>query len=304
MKMLKRWLALVVAAVLSVAMFTACFDDDTDADGFTVALITMDSIDQHWVTLHEGAQRAAEEAGVNLNFMAPARKDDALQIEQVNNAIAAGVDAIVIAANSPDAITGALNAAAQAGILILYVDSPADFPAEATFSTDNRQAGVTAGETMLEALTADGVTEGAIGIISVNPATMSTVLRDEGFRAAFEGTDFEILETQFADGDAARSQRYAENFIVQGVVAIFGANEGSTVGVGNAIRAADGAVIGGGFDTSDAIMILIEDGFLLFTMAQDPGNMGYMGIRSAVAALRGVDQGGLVVDTGANVIGN
>ncbi|MCL2827412.1 MAG: substrate-binding domain-containing protein [Oscillospiraceae bacterium] len=262
----------------------------------------MDSIDQHWVTLHQGAQRAAEEFGVAIQFMAPTRKDDALQIEQVNNAIAAGVDAIVVAANGPDAISGVLNEAIAAGIKIVYVDSPANVPAEATFSTDNRQAGATAGEEMLAALAADGITSGAIGIVSVNAATDSTVNRDEGFRSAFEGTEFELLETQFSDGDAARSQTFAENFIVQGVVGIFGCNEGSTVGIGNAIRAAGGGVIGAGFDTSDAIMMLIEDGYLIFTMAQNPDVMGFMGVEAAVRALRGESLGGEVVDTGVSVL--
>lgn len=42
-----------------------------------IALITMDSIDQHWVTLNEGAQKAAEELGVSVTFMSPNTKDDA-----------------------------------------------------------------------------------------------------------------------------------------------------------------------------------------------------------------------------------
>ncbi|MCL2199694.1 MAG: substrate-binding domain-containing protein [Defluviitaleaceae bacterium] len=300
---MKKILMLVVAMV-AVLAFTGCGNNDQGAANgeFTIALITMDSMDQHWVTLHGGAQRAANAEGVQLNFMAPARKDDALQIEQVNNAVAAGVDAIVVAANGPDAITGALQAAADAGIVIVYVDSPANLAAEATFSTDNRQAGTTAGETMLAYLAEAGVTSGSIGIVSVNAATASTVARDEGFRAAFGGTGFTLLETQFADGDAARSQTYAQNFIVQGVVAMFGANEGSTVGIGNAIMADGGNVLGGGFDTSDAIMSLLSDGHLQFTMAQDPDNMGYMGVRAAVSALRGSSRGGAVVDTGANVI--
>ena len=45
-----------------------------------IALITMDSIDQHWVTLNEGAQKAAGELGVTVTFMSPNTKDDAQQI--------------------------------------------------------------------------------------------------------------------------------------------------------------------------------------------------------------------------------
>ena len=164
----------------------------------------MDSIDQHWITLNEGAQKAAAELGVTVTFMAPNTKDDAQQIEQVNNAVSAGCQAIIVAANGPDAISSALNEAIAAGVKVVYVDSPANVEAEATFSTDN--------------------------------------------------------------------------------------------------KAADGSVIVVGFDKSDAILGLIEDGFVLATMAQNPDVMGYEGVRAAVAALNGEDLGGAVTDTGVSVL--
>ena len=277
--------------------------DNQAATDAKIALITMDSIDQHWVTLNEGAQKAAEELGVTVDFMAPNTKDDALQIEQVNNAVAGGYDAILVAANGPDAISGALKEAAAAGVKIVYVDSPANVDAVATFSTDNAAAGKKAGEEMLKALNDAGVTSGDIGVINVNAATDSCVKREEGFRSAFEGTDFNILETQYCEGDAAKSQSSAENFITQGVVGIFGANEGSTTGIGNAIKASGKTdIVGVGFDKSDAIMNLINDGYLLCTMAQNPDVMGYEGVKAAVAAINGEDLKGAVTDTGVSVL--
>ena len=138
--------------------------------------------------------------------MAPNTKDDAQQIECVNNAVSAGAQAIMVAANGPDAISSALKEASDAGVKIVYVDSPANVEAEATFSTDNRAAGKTAGGEMLEALKAAGVTSGSIGVINVNAATDSCVMREEGFRSAFEGTDYTSMETQYGEGDAAKSQ--------------------------------------------------------------------------------------------------
>ncbi|MCI8960894.1 MAG: substrate-binding domain-containing protein [Lachnospiraceae bacterium] len=268
-----------------------------------IALITMDSIDQHWVTLNEGAQKAAGELGVTVTFMSPNTKDDAQQIECVNNAVAGGYKAIIVAANGPDAISSALKEAASSGVKIVYVDSPANVDAEATFSTDNEAAGKTAGEEMIKALEAAGVTSGKIGIVNVNAATDSTVKRENGFRSAFEGKGYELMETQYGEGDAAKSQTIAENYITQGVVGIFGCNEGSTTGTGNAIKASgNSAIIGVGFDKSDAIMNLINDGFLLCTMAQNPDVMGEEGVKAAVAALEGQSLGGKVQDTGVSVL--
>ena len=296
--MKRKILAAVCAMAMAASLTTTVFAADAK-----IALITMDSIDQHWITLNEGAQAKAEELGVEVSFMAPNTKDDAQQIECVNNAVAGGYDAIMVAANGPDAISSALQEASDAGVKIVYVDSPANVEAEATFSTDNKAAGKTAGEEMIKALEAAEITSGKIGIINVNAATNSTVMREEGFRSAFEGTDFELMETQYGEGDAAKSQSIAENYITQGVVGIFGCNEGSTTGAGNAIKAAgtDG-IIGVGFDKSDAILNLIKDGYLLCTMSQNPDIMGAKGVEACVAAVDGEDLGGEVVDTGVSVI--
>ena len=267
-----------------------------------IALITMDSVDQHWVSLNEGAQAKAKELGVEVTFMAPNSKDDAQQIECVNNAVAGKYDAIMVAANGPDSITSALKEAQEAGIKIVYVDSPANLDAEATFSTDNKAAGKTAGEELLKALEAANVTSGNIGIVNINASTDSTVNREAGFREAFEGKGYTLLETQYGEGDAAKSQTIAENYITQGVVGIFGANEGATTGVGNAIKANGSGIIGVGFDKSDAILNLIEDGHLLCTMAQNPDVMGTMGVEACVRALEGEDLGGAVTDTGVSVL--
>ncbi len=304
--MKKKIIASMMTLALGLTVFAGCADTDEPSAGgdkYKVYLITMDQMDQHWVTVDGGAKKAADELGnVEYTWLAPDVKDDAKQIESINNAVAGGADAIMLAANGPDAVTAALKEAEDAGVKIVYVDSPADYPAIATLATDNEAAGKTAGDEMLKALEANGVTSGKIGIVNVNAATASTVAREKGFRAAFEGKGFEILETQYGDGDAAKSKDIAANYITEGVVGIFGANEGSTVGAGNAIKETGGEVVGVGFDKSDTILELIKSGELLCTMAQNPDVMGYEGLKVAVKALEGEEITETAVDTGVSVI--
>lgn len=275
-------------------------------DSYKIYLITMDQMDQHWVNVDKGAQEAVAEIGadkIEYKWLAPDQKDDAKQIEQINNAVADGADAILLAANGPTAVNSALEAAAADGVKIVYVDSPADFAAARTLATDNRAAGKTAGEEMIKELEAKGITSGKIGIVNVNASTDSVVQREEGFRSAFEGTDFEILETQYGDGDAVKSKDIASAYISQGVVGIFGTNEGSTVGAGNAIKEDGNKVVGVGFDKSDMILELIKGDSLLCTMAQNPDVMGYEGIKVAYGVLSGAEsEDGAVVDTGVTVL--
>ena len=299
---MKKTLAILLCLAMIVAMFAGCGGNNTADESYKIALITMDRVDQHWVTLEEGAMKAGAELGVEVINMSPNAKDDAQQIEQINNAVSSGCQAIVVAANGPDSVSSALKEAVAAGVKVVYVDSPANVEAEATFSTDNKAAGKTAGETMIAELEAQGITEGTVGIVNVNAATDSTVQREAGFREAFEGKAYTLLETQYGEGDAAKSQTIAENYITQGVVGIFGCNEGSTNGAGNAVKAAASAVIVVGFDKSDAIQNLIVDGYILATMAQNPDVMGYEGVKAAVAALNGEVLGGAVTDTGVSVL--
>lgn len=304
--MKKKILAAVCCASMigCLAATPVLADETVKADGdYKIALITMDSVDQHWVSLKEGAEEEAKADGVTVDFMAPDVKDDAKQIECINNAVAGGYDAILVAANSEDAVSGALQEAVDAGIKIVYVDSPANVEAEATFSTDNKAAGKTAGEEMIKALEDKGIKDGSIGIVNINTSTNSTIQREEGFREALEGTDYELLETQYCEGDAAKAQTIAENYITEGVVGIFGANEGAATGTGNAIKASGSdESVGVGFDKSDTLKGLIEDGYLVCTMAQNPDQMGKLGVQACIKALNGEDLGGEVTDTGVSVL--
>ena len=301
----KIFAALICASMIGCLAATPVLADETvKADGdYKIAVITMDSVDQHWVSLKAGAEEEAKADDVTVDFMAPDVKDDAKQIECINNAVAGGYDALMVAANSEDAVSGALQEAIDAGMKLVYVDSPANVEAEATFSTDNKSAGKTAGEEMIKALEDKGVKDGSIGIVNINNSTNTAIQREAGFREAFEGTDYELLETQFCEGDAAKAQTIAENYITEGVVGIYGTNEGASTGVGNAIKASGSdEIIGVGFDKSDTLKGLIEDGYLVCTMAQNPDQMGKLGVQACIKALNGEDLGGEVTDTGVSVL--
>ncbi|GHU70224.1 ribose ABC transporter substrate-binding protein [Clostridia bacterium] len=296
----------LVALALSLLMlFGLCAV--ASAEGELVYLITMDRMDQHWVAVDQGAKDMAAALGLNYKWDAPEAKDNATQIEALHNAVSDGASLILLAANDQVAISMAIKEAKDAGVKVIYVDSGANEPAIATLSTDNYNAGKLAGQTMLADLEAAGITEGKIAVIGVNTATNSTMQRENGFRDAIAADGkFTVLETEYKNGDAAGSQDSATNFINANpdLVGIFGTNEGSTVGTGNAIKAAGLAdtIIGVGFDKSDAILGLLADGSLKAAMAQNPYTMGFLGMAQAYAALNGLSTGPAVIDTGVAVL--
>ncbi|MBI9013050.1 MAG: substrate-binding domain-containing protein [Clostridiales bacterium] len=306
---MKKLLSLLLVVMLVMSVFAGCAESDATASEVTkeaklVYLITMDKMDQHWVNVDKGASVMAEGLGLKYKWDAPDVKDNAKQIEAVNNAVADNADLILLAANDPQAISEAVKNAKAKGVKIIYVDSAANEPAIATLSTNNYQAGALAATTMLDELAGAGMTSGKIGIIGVNTATNSTMDRENGFRAVVEAAGYEILTTEYKDGDAAASQESAYGFIVgnEDLVGLYGTNEGSTVGVGNAIKASGKEIIGIGFDKSDAIQGLLNDGSLKAAMAQNPFTMGYLGVAQAYAALNDESTGPAVIDTGVAVL--
>ncbi|HBE78082.1 MAG TPA: BMP family ABC transporter substrate-binding protein [Firmicutes bacterium] len=301
---MKKVSTLFLCALLVLAVGLASVSTSAALKTFKVFLITMDQMDQYWAGIDQGCKKAVAELGnIEYKWTAPDIKDDAKQIEMINNAVANGANAILLAANGPDAVTSALKEAQAKKVQIIYVDSPAKFPAVATFATNNEGAGNTAGLEMLKDLSKAGVKKGKIGIISVNAATASTIAREKGFRAALAGKGYTLLATQYCDGDAAKAKDIATNYVTQGCVGIFGANEGSAVGTGNAIRESGKPIVGIGFDSSDAIKSLLKDGFLKATMVQNPSVMGYEGMKKVVGVLEGkVKADGKVVDTGVSVV--
>ena len=303
MKKVVKALAMVSLAAVSLSV-VAPAASAADAKGKTVYLITMDKMDQHWVKVDEGAKTMATALGLKYKWDAPDVKDNAKQIEAVNNAVADKANLILLAANDPKAISAAVKNAQSKGVKIIYVDSGADVPAIATLSTNNFAAGELAGKTMIAELKAAGKSAGKIGIVSVNTATNSTMERENGFRNVVKAAGYTILTTEYKDGDAAASQEAATGFISGNgdLVGLYGANEGSTVGVGNAIKASGKPIIGIGFDKSDAILGLLKNGALKAAMAQNPYTMGYLGVAQAYAALADLSTGPAVIDTGVSVL--
>lgn len=313
--MKKRILALAAAAMLVMTSASAFAADDFDASkgagvDTKVALITMDQMDVHWVRLKNAAEervKAYNDAGakIELNWLAPETKDNAQQIQKIETAIADGANYIIISANDATSCNKALEEAIDAGIKIIYVDATATVPAAATYATDNYAGGVQAGEYMKKVLDEAGVKDGTIGIVDAQAGVESCENRYQGFASVFEGTDFTLGERQYSDGDNAKAQELANTLIANGVVAIYGTNDGATNGAAAAVKdaAANGETIYCvGWDKSDSNIAHVEGGELLAFMAQNPNVMGEKAIDAVVAIEGGEDLGGEVVDTGVSTV--
>lgn len=273
-----------------------------DSETYCIYLITRDQVSNYWQQIDAGCQKAVLELGnVDYHWTAPPKNNVDEQREFIQQAVTDGAEAILLSASSSTELNDVLDKVAAAGIRLIYVDGAASHPALAELVTDNLAAGRIAGNTMLHALEKAGIKNGTIGIAAGSSNGKNAILRSQGFREAFQGTEFTIAPTVAHDGNRETIENEVNNH--PEYVAFFGANEQVTWIIAEQVQESKSNQIIVGFDTSDYTLSLIQKGVIYATIQQNTEKMGYGGIMLAVASLRGEDIGkDRKVDMGVNVI--
>ena len=202
---------------------------------YKIYLITMDSVDDFWKSIDAGCKQAVAEIGsIDYTWVGPDQNLDGPQMECIDKAVADGANAILLASSSPRGVIPSLEKAAAKGVKIVYVDNPSEFDSLAFLATDNEAAGKIAGETLKKHLEESGITEGTIGLTANKDNVTSTNLRNQGFRAAFEGSNFTLADVFYMeDNDQSLKNYVAEH---PEYVAFFGSNERTARNIGEQMR--------------------------------------------------------------------
>lgn len=296
---------------LTVAFFSCgCgIEGDSDiSDKFNgknkikVCLITMDKELPYWEEIDKGCREAVEENGVvDYEWLGPFERDENMQCECIDKAVADGANVILISAVPGEIVNAALEKASKAGIKIIYVDNAAKYAGVVALMTDNENAGKIAGQTMLAALQKAGIKSGTVGIASNSPDMLNTSLRERGFRQAFQGSGFVVAPTIYAGGNPHVVMDSVKEH--PDYVGFFGANQTSTLLIGEQMKDSARKQIVIGFDTAEKTLQLIKDGAIYATMKQNTEKMGREGIEIAVKVMTGkYENNDAIIDTGVTVI--
>ena len=306
MKKLNLIILFITALILSCGDKTSTGNSNSLSDSKKIVLITMDSIDEHWLSVRNGAEDKVKELGnIELIFRAPAGKTDPNeQTRMAEDAINQKADAILLAPSDPAALAPVAAKIKEANIPLILIDSAIsteDY--DAFFSTDNEAAGALAGETFAKLVNG----RGKIGIVHAQPSSTTAIARGKGFETKIKeiAPNIQIVSVQYSDGDKARALNIATDIMTANpdLVGFFTSNEGSTIGVARAIEdmGKKDSVMLVGFDKSQDTIRALENGTLKATIVQNPYRMGYEGIQTAVDILEGKKVSRLT-DTGANVV--
>ena len=269
-----------------------------------VYLITIDDVDEYWVDVYKGANDALSENGKNilLSWIAPNNKNDTEQLELLKTAIASKASAIILSVNDPLFLNETIKEASQKGVKFIFIDSSANLIADQVIQTNNYAAGKAAAKEMLKHLKAKEITNANVGIISVNPYTQSLNEREKGFRDTMKNEDFNVFTTRYSDGKPFRAQKECQMLLKLGAVGVFSTNEGTSKGVSTAIKEAKKSIVAIGFDFPKNLEELIKDDVFSSAIRQNPYQMGYESMKSAIKLLNNEPLNSRFVDTGIDII--
>jgi len=256
---------------------------------------------QFWQAVKLGSEQAAKDFNVDISFEGPETESQVdKQIEMVQAALAKNPAAICLAALDTKALVPQLEEAQSKGIPVIGFDSgvDSDIPV-ATATTDNIAAAGAAADKMAELIGG----EGEVAVIVHDQTSRTGIDRRDGFvnRIAEKYPNIKVVDVQYGGGDQLKSTDLAKAIIQANpnLKGFFGANEGSIIGVLNAVTelGMEGKLVVIGYDAGKQQKDAIRSGLEAGAISQDPVGIGYKCVEAAVKAIKGepVDK---VIDTG------
>jgi inositol transport system substrate-binding protein len=230
-----------------------------------------------------------------------AQNDVAKQLDQVNNFIASGVDAIIVNAVDTSATQAMTDAAAKAGVPLVYVNrQPINvdtLPDGQAFVASNEvDSGTLETKEICRLLKEKGKDKGANIVVMVgelsNQAAVQRTADVHDVIATPECSFMKIVEEQTANWNRAQGQDLMTNWIAKGVQfdAVVANNDEMAIGAIQALKAAsvarDSYIIGGVDATQDAL-IAMQAGDLDVTIFQDAAGQGQGSIDTALKIKKG-----------------
>ncbi|WNC13539.1 ribose ABC transporter substrate-binding protein RbsB [Brevibacillus brevis] len=252
----------------------------------TIGLAVSTLNNPFFVSLKEGAEKAAKEAGAEL-LVVDAQDDTAKQISGVEDLIQKKVSVIMINPTDSAAIVTAVEAANKANIPVITVDRAAEGGKVVShIASDNAKGGKMAGDFILEKLGGKG------NIVELQGIAGTSAARDrgKGFHEAVDNKDgVKVVASQPADFDRAKGLSVMEN-ILQGnkdIQAVFAHNDEMALGALQAIEAAGKDILVVGFDATDDAVKAVNDGKMGATVAQKPAAIGETAVQTALKVAKG-----------------
>ena len=310
-----RLLAAGAVLTLGALSLTACGGGSSPSSSASsdekigVSLIVKTTSNPFFVSMQDGAKKAAAADGVDLKLAAgKADGDEDTQIQAIENAISKGDKGILITPNGPS-VVDALKKAKDAGLFVIALDTPPD-PADAadiTFATDNFAAGELIGKWTAQQLAGK---KAVIALVDLFDDKVVSVdyNRDQGFLTGLgidtadkkkngdeaktgkytggKGGEYEIVGSQASQGAEDGGRTAMETLLAKNpnINVVYTINEPAAAGAFEALKSAgkekDALIVS--VDGGCSGVNKVKSGVIGATAQQYPVKMAELGVKAIV----------------------
>lgn len=266
--------------------------------------VSIARFDDNWLTVMRNAMTDHADTldGVELQ-VEDATDDVGKQLNQIQNFVAAGVDAIIVNAVDTDATVAMTKAAADAGVPLVYVNREPvnvnELPENQAFVASNEiESGTLSAFEVCKELRAAGKAGGANVVVMMGQLSNQAAVQRTKDVKDVVGMDMcnfmTIVEEQTANWDRVEAQDLMTNWISAGTEfdAVLANNDEMAIGAIQAMKAAGmdmaDVVVGGVDATSDALAAM-KAGDMDVTVFQDAAGQGAGSVDTAIRLIKGED---------------
>ncbi|OPH59954.1 hypothetical protein BC351_18705 [Paenibacillus ferrarius] len=275
------------------------------SDKVTIGYATKSSTSPFWVTLNEGAKKAAQDLGAELIMLGPPKENDITgQLQVIEDLVNRKVNGLIVAATDSVGVAPVVKKARDQKIPVIAVDtSISGAEVDSFVATDNIKAAEQAAEFLGNKLGGKG------NIVLLNGAISQGTGKEryEGFKNYLEKNypNMKIVLAKDCNWESEKALQAMEDALHANpqIDAVFGGWDGALLAAHTALKDAsklDKTLIVG-FDAYPQALKFVKEGSFAADVAQAPYKMGYEAVKTAVSAAKGqsidkrIDTGTLLV---------
>lgn len=260
-----------------------------------IALVMKSLANEFFSTMAKGAEQHQAANPGQYELVSSGIKDErdlGRQVALVEEMVASGVDAIVIAPADSKALVPVLRRAVDAGVVVVNIDNRLDAEVLAQekakipfVGPDNRAGARRVAEHLASRLTAGD----AVAVLEGIRTSFNGQQRKLGFDEAIAAAGLKLVDSQSAEWEMSQANAIASSMLTAHpeIKAILACNDSMALGAVAAVKAAgrSGEVMIVGFDNISAVQQAIREGQVLASADQHGDSLAVYGIELALQLL-------------------
>ena len=242
----------------------------------------------YWALVNRGLHDAASRCAVDVDIVAPENEDVDVQVAQIHELVAAGVDALAVVASQPEHVGPAIDTAMEAGLPVVCFDL--DAPESRRLAYVGTQSYETLGHEAARAM-ASRLDPASLVLVQVGSKhAIGALGKAAGFRAGIEGLGHVVVEVTYDAHDPQHAREQAVMALhrhptVAGMFGTYGYHPGAQAQAIEAVRPSSPPVIVG-FDLLPDTVHYVRAGLVTSTLWIQEYAFGYHAIAVLSNAVR------------------